>query len=501
MLTYLGAFLCAAVVAALLTPIAHRVGILIRAVDHPGDPRKIHKVPIPRIGGLAVVGAFFAPLIGLAIYTNRISGAIYQDLRLVGALIVGTTGIVLLGVYDDIRGADAKLKLTVQGLVAVFMWAAGFRIEVLGNPFGAAISIGVLSLPLTMLWIVGVINALNLIDGLDGLATGVALFAVLVLFGVSYIDNALLLCVVLAALGGSLLGFLFFNFNPAKIFLGDSGSMFLGFILSSIAVWTQRKGPTAAALLIPVLALGIPILDTTLSVVRRVGKGKNPFKADREHLHHRLLALGLSHRNAVLTLYTASGVFALGALALLDSDTTRRVIALATVAVAIFILVRRAGVFKVPGVPAIVAGPLDDDSSVRDLSRQTARRIRDLAGLEPAWECLAEMAHELPIAEMELAWVVARDGETSQQVVYRWASSAKSTVDSDELRDLPLEESGARFGVWRVRMDHREASPEARSAIEALRDALVDLGVRQAKRVELDEPLPQGVVRIQVERR
>jgi UDP-GlcNAc:undecaprenyl-phosphate GlcNAc-1-phosphate transferase len=503
-MTYVGAFLLAAVVAALLTPAARRLGLALRAIDLPGDPRKIHTVPIPRLGGVAVVAAFFVPLLGLSVYTNRISYLVYQDLRLVGALALGASGIVGLGIYDDIKGASARLKLFVQTLVAIGMWGAGFRVEVLGNPFGGAIDLGLLSLPVTVFWMVGVINALNLIDGLDGLAAGVSMFACIVLFGVSYVGNAVLVCTLLAALAGSLLGFLFFNFNPAKIFLGDSGSMFLGFILASVAVWTQQKGATAAALLVPLLALGLPLLDTALSVVRRVGQGKSPFAADREHLHHRMLALGLSHRNAVLTLYTVSGVFALGGLAMLDSDTTRRAIALATVGVAVFLLVRRAGVFRLPAPMAPPSVPPADSpaaAELRDRARQLARTLRLAPDPERAFERLSAEASALGLAEVHLTWVVAELEGASHELVYRWASDATPSAprSSDGFLVLPLEEQGTSFGHLWVRVVGGDPAAH-RPAMELLRDALVDFAIAEdARRVRTDD-LPEVVVRIQERR-
>jgi UDP-GlcNAc:undecaprenyl-phosphate GlcNAc-1-phosphate transferase len=488
-LTYIGSFICAALVAAFLTPLATKLGRIIRAVDHPGEARKIHTRPIPRIGGVAVVIAFFAPLVGLAIYTNRISGLVYEDLRLMGALVAGTAGIVGLGIYDDIRGADAKLKLVVQTAVAVVMWLAGFRIELFSNPFGEAITINWLSLPLTVFWIVGVINALNLIDGLDGLATGVALMAVVVLFGVSYIENVVLLCTLLAALAGSLAGFLIFNFNPAKIFLGDSGSMFLGFVLASISVWTQRKGATAAAVLIPVMALGLPLLDTALSVVRRVARGSSPFKADREHLHHKLLALGLSHKGAVLTLYTVSGVFALGALALLDNDTTRRAITLSTIAAVVFILVRRVGIV---GAPAVLKPSLQPTGNRRDVVRAACREIRGAASQELVWAELTKLAPAMGWEEVKLSWV--EDGQ--REIVYRWKPPGRESQAEDwrldrglspydRARRFSLAEGESSYGDLQLLLGKPQhpIPPDDELCLELVREALIDARVHRASPV------------------
>ncbi|MCC7384176.1 MAG: undecaprenyl/decaprenyl-phosphate alpha-N-acetylglucosaminyl 1-phosphate transferase [Deltaproteobacteria bacterium] len=512
MLTYVVAFALAMAVAAGLTPLVARLAYVVGAVDHPGEARKIHTRAIPRIGGVAVVVAFFAPIIGLAIYTNDISDLIYADSRLVSAMILGAAGILALGIYDDIRGADAKLKLAVQVTVAVGLWVAGFRIDLLGVPLLGAVATSYLSLPLTVLWVVGVVNAVNLIDGLDGLASGVALFAAVVLFGLAFVDRAVLLAVFCCALGGAIVGFLFFNFNPAKVFLGDSGSMFLGFVLATISLWTQRKGATAAVLLIPVLALGLPILDTTLSVVRRVGKGQSPFHADREHLHHRLMALGLSHRNAVLTLYTVSGVFALGGLAMLDNDTTRRAIALATVAVVVLILVRHAGVFSIPkSAPALEPTP----SALRDLVREAARQVRGADRLDQAFNAVSALLPRLGCSEARLSWALEPDLDSGRETVFRWRSRSD---DPEWKLDGPmgpyetairmaLQERGTRFGDFTILRDRdvprSRAGADEAVVLEILRDALIDFGIAQraAAEARLTEALSDRVVRIPVEHR
>lgn len=491
MLTYLVAFLCSGLVAAFATPLVARFAHRVDAIDLPGEARKVHKKAIPRIGGIAVVLGFFAPIIGLAIYSNRISWLLYgSDARMVTSLVAGSFGIVALGVFDDIKGAGARLKFAVQIAVAVGMWFGGFRVELLTLPIMGSVEIGALSLPLTVLWMVGVINALNLIDGLDGLATGTALFAVLVLFGVSFADHAALLCVLLASLGGALLGFLFFNFNPAKIFLGDSGSMFIGLILASASIWTQRKGATAAALIIPVLALGLPILDTGLAVIRRVGRGQNPFRADREHLHHRLLDLGLSHRGAVLTLYTLSGVFALAALAMLDNDVTQRAIALGTVAVVVLMVLHRVGVFTRPSSARV--SPVSQLAS-RDLLRAKLRALRLAADREAAWKLLADLLPQLGLQEARLAWLSIHATE-ERELVHRWRHVESSGSGSawhldeparayDKVQRFTLTEGDARFGSLTVLRGTPSQDGKIRAEqdllLELVREALVDFAALQ----------------------
>ncbi len=493
MTTYFTALTLAFVVALLTTPavivLAHRYGWL----DVPTDPRKIHRRPVPRLGGVAVVLAFAAPLLGLAVYSNRVSDILYADLAKVGSFLVGGFAIVLLGVWDDLKGADARLKLTVQSLVALIVWSAGIRIELLGLPFDTQLELAWLSFPLTWLWIVGVTNALNLIDGLDGLAAGVGLIASSVLFTVALVDHAVLLCLVMAALAGALLGFLFYNFNPARIFLGDSGSMFLGFVLATVSIWTHRKGATAAAVLIPVMALGLPLLDTALAFVRRVITKSNPFDADRDHVHHRLLALGLSHRNAVLTLYTASGVFALAALALLKDEAIESVIALICVCTVLVIFFRRIGLLRLPSRLG-----LDAEGAARQQVRVASRSIRRAGTEDEVWSSLRGVLDDLRAVEASLAWRDCDETrEAVKEYVYSWSAHEPSSRQRTEKR-LSIQEDGIDFGTLTVSFDGRAQESTTALFSELIREALVDFAV--AKR-ERNTPRPNVVVPMIQERR
>jgi UDP-GlcNAc:undecaprenyl-phosphate/decaprenyl-phosphate GlcNAc-1-phosphate transferase len=487
MRTYVVAFLLALAVAAALTPLVERLARRFSWLDRPNESRKVHTRAVPRIGGIAVVTAFLAPIIGLIFHDNEISDLLYAEPAKVLGLTAGATAIVALGIFDDLKGADARVKLVVQTSVAVGMWFAGFSIERMANPFGPPFQLGVLSLPATVLWIVAIVNALNLIDGLDGLASGVALFATLVLFVVSFNDHAVLLCLMTATLCGSLVGFLFFNFNPARIFLGDSGSMFLGFCLAVISLWTQRKGAAAVALLIPTLALALPILDTSLSFVRRIARGKNPFRADREHLHHRLLELGLSHRSAVLTLYVASGIFALGGLALLDNDTTRRAIALAAVGVSALLFFRRVGLLSLP-TPKQDA--IEQKSDIREEVRDVTRAIRLATSAEGMWRQLCRSFPLLGVVDEARLSLLTGDLEETQErqeVVYHWREGASPegtdwSLDQSSPRvpvlRLPLVDQGQRLGELRVLFREGARYTSAlgvdRVWLELLKEAVVD---------------------------
>jgi UDP-GlcNAc:undecaprenyl-phosphate GlcNAc-1-phosphate transferase len=289
-------------IAALATPIALQIGRRLHLYDAPDGRRKIHTGLIARTGGLAIAAGFLAPLLGLLFVGNAFAADLKANEARMTAFLAGAVAILLLGVYDDVRGVGAGGKLVVQTAVGGLLWWAGLRFETV-TLGGDVIAFGMWSLPLTMLWVAGIINAMNLIDGLDGLAAGVAFFAALSLFIISLLDGNMMLGLFAAALAGSVLGFLFYNFAPALIFMGDSGSMTIGYVFAAAALWSAGKRSTALALALPVLALGLPIADTVLAFTRRTLSGQSPFHSDRKHIHHRLLDAGMSQRKAVLVLY------------------------------------------------------------------------------------------------------------------------------------------------------------------------------------------------------
>jgi UDP-GlcNAc:undecaprenyl-phosphate GlcNAc-1-phosphate transferase len=288
-----------------------RFALWLDVVDRPAK-RKMHQIPIPLMGGLAI----FIPFC----LTSFAAVVLNQELRSVtpGAyfgLISGACIIVLVGVYDDIRGLTPRQKFAGQTLAALFVVSTGTGMNFLTNPLGESFQVGWLGIPLAVLWIVGVINAVNLIDGLDGLAVGIGGIAAIGLFAVAAPINAFPAALSLI-LAGSLVGFLRHNFYPARIFLGDSGSMFIGFTLAVIGLMGSFKATTATVLFLPIIVLGVPLFDTLFAIVRRARRKENPFKADREHIHHRLVRVGLHHRNVVLVLYFACAYLALTAYAI-----------------------------------------------------------------------------------------------------------------------------------------------------------------------------------------
>ncbi len=303
------AFVLATLVSALLIPFVRSVAIRIGAVSVPGG-RHVHGRVIPRLGGVAIVCGF---ALTLGVLAARMPGALdvlHGHQRLTLGLLVGGAAMAIVGVVDDTRGVRALYKLFAQIAVAVVAYAAGFRIDAITLPFLGELSMGVFGLPITVVWIVGIINAVNLIDGLDGLAAGIVFFAGITNLVVASIVGTPFTALVMATMLGAVLGFLFWNFNPARIFMGDSGSYFLGFVLAATSlVGTAQKASTAVSILVPILALGLPILDTLFSIVRRFLERRPIFSPDRGHIHHRLLDMGITHRRAVLILYGVSAVF------------------------------------------------------------------------------------------------------------------------------------------------------------------------------------------------
>ncbi|MFL5417642.1 MAG: glycosyltransferase family 4 protein, partial [Myxococcales bacterium] len=317
----IAAFVVALVIAALVTPHLERFAKTRRIGDRPGGLQNLRDHSTPRIGGVAILIAFYASLAALILYDGALASIVDHHRGAVYSLMAAGIAIGALGFYDDVHGTGARLKFSVQTLAALVLYYYGYRIDELSLPGGATIDLGYLSLPLTLLWIVGVTNALNLVDGLDGLAGGVALFALVTNLVVAAVRPEPMMMLCMAALAGAVLGFLFYNFSPASIFMGDSGSLFLGLLLAATSLRTHQKSSAAVSLLVPIVALGLPIADTLLAMGRRAVNGRAMFIGDRDHIHHRLLRFGFTHRAAVLFLYGICLVLAAASLILAFSSS------------------------------------------------------------------------------------------------------------------------------------------------------------------------------------
>ena len=329
-----------------MVPFVRRYAILNGVLDTDNDMRRIHNGSIPRLGGVGMYLAFYLPFLGFLFYQNRISNFLFSDIRQFLGLLICSTIILGLGIYDDIKGANAGKKLIVQTIAAIILYLFGFEIQNITNPFGSPIHLGWLSLPITVFWLVGLSNAFNLIDGIDGLASGVAFFATSSLLAVALFLGNILPSLFTAALAGATLGFLRYNFNPAKIFMGDSGSLFLGFTIAAISIHGSQKAHAVMAILIPIIALGLPIMDTLLAIARRIYRGLPIPTADKEHIHHKLMQYGFSHRRTALALYGFCIVLSSLAVLLTISSTVLVGIILAFLGLLIFWWIKRYRIFE-----------------------------------------------------------------------------------------------------------------------------------------------------------
>lgn len=315
------AFAVSLLVAYVMTPPVKRFAEKVGAIDVPRDNRRVHDHPIPRMGGLAIFIGFVLSLIFFVPMSTKVLG-----------LLVGSVIIAVMGGVDDIVSLNPWVKLAGQIVAALVAIRCGLVFDVISNPNIFAeetyIEIGWLSIPLTMLWIVGCTNAVNLIDGLDGLAVGVSAISSMTMLIVSLFVSEPVVSIILAALTGACLGFMPYNLNPAKIFMGDVGSQLLGFVLSTASIMGLFKLHAIITFFVPLLALALPLADTSFAFFRRILHGQSPFKADKGHFHHRLLAMGLNQKQVVAVLYGISAVLGLLAVLMAGDSMAVKIICL-----------------------------------------------------------------------------------------------------------------------------------------------------------------------------
>ena len=297
-----------------VTPVVSSFAKKVGAIDVPDHKRHIHSHPIPRMGGLAIFIGFLLAVLLFAQITPQVRG-----------ILLGAILIVVVGAIDDVMNLNAWLKISIQILAAVIAVLSGV--------------IGILAVPVTILWIVGVTNSVNLIDGLDGLACGVSAIAAMSMLVVSLLvsDANINVAVILAALVGGCLGFIPYNLNPAKIFMGDTGALMLGYIMATVSVIGMFKFYAIVTFVLPVLALAVPLSDTIFAFTRRILRGQSPFHADRGHFHHKLLDMGLNQKQAVAVLYAVSAILGLAAVLLTSTGIMRVIVAVIAFAIAVFV--------------------------------------------------------------------------------------------------------------------------------------------------------------------
>ena len=315
-----------------LTPLVMRLAHKIGAIDIPKDERRMHNKPIPRLGGLAIFLGCVVSILLFAELTAQLRG-----------ILIGATIIVSVGIVDDVRPLGAGVKLILQILSALVAVSNGVVIQAIANPLpfgGEYLDFGIWAIPITVMWIVAVTNSVNLIDGLDGLADGVSTIGALTMLIISLLMGDLKIAVIIAALVGACVGFIPFNINPAKIFMGDTGSTFLGFTLATLSVLGLFKLYAVISFVVPFIILGFPIFDTCSAFTRRILKGQNPMKADRSHTHHKLIDMGMNQKQAVATLYMVSTVLGLCAVMIVSEGYMKLVLSMVAMLVTAFTVAR-----------------------------------------------------------------------------------------------------------------------------------------------------------------
>ena len=428
MRTYLVAFALSLVVGLVLTRLIRDFANRFQIYDQPAGGRKLHKKPIPRLGGIAVALAFALPLLGLSLYRNDISNQFLGDTPLLLSLLGGGGIILGVGLLDDLRDTRALVKLAGQLLAACFVWYVGVRIDAISLPMLGRIDFGLLSLPVTVFWLVLVTNAVNLIDGMDGLAGGLVVLAGGTLFIMSAVEGNAIAALLLASLVGATLGFLVYNVNPASIFLGDTGSLLLGFLLGLVSIHSSQKSYALFAMLAAFLALGLPIFDLVMAVFRRAMIGQPIFSADQHHVHHVMLRKGFNTRQSVGMLYLAAVVLEGFALTLILSDDTISAVAIVALGALVVVAVRFLGYGAIikSGRKARLLDEVEELGRGRQAAVEDARdaliRVRSI---DDVWDIVQEAASALELTEVELELQVV-PLRSDQRLRYQWGGTGHS---------------------------------------------------------------------------
>jgi len=406
---------------------------------------------VPRLGGVAMVAASLVALVLLLAWDNDVTRHLVQKPTEGIGLLVAVLCVFAIGLYDDVRGARPWQKILVQGLAGCALYLSGYHVDLLTNPVsGGSFTLGWLSLPMTLLWVVAISNAFNLIDGLDGLAAGVGLFSALALFLLALLTQNPFLAAIAAVLAGSLMGFLPNNFAPARIYLGDSGSLTVGLTLAALAIRSSLKGPVLVTLAIPLMVFGLPLLDAGVTTFRRFLSGHPIFRRDEEHLHHRLLKIGLTHRAAVLALYGVAAFFALASLLLVNYTSSAAPLIALLCGVLSWVLVRQMDYAEFTELDSHVRIALGSQRKVlrnQIQIRKAEKQMEQAAGIDQAWEIVGSV---FTLLEFDSATCHLAAGPGTSSVTLRWSSAATDLQAKDRhqtwIMTIPLIVEGKRVG-------------------------------------------------------
>ena len=434
LLTFIASFLF--ILAA--TPWVKKLALHFGLVDNP-SARKVHKVPIPRIGGVAIFLAFLFPFGLLFLVRSQSNPALvfFNDPRVSG-FILGALIVFMLGLVDDFRDLSSSIKFTGQITAALVAYYFGFRIEIISIPFSGSLALGFFALPATVFWYVLVINAINLVDGLDGLAAGIGLFVSLTMLFICASQNTHIVeSLAFAALAGTLLGFLRYNFNPASIFMGDSGSYFLGYSLAALSIAGSIKGQVATAMLIPVIALGVPLIDTLWAPIRRFVLGKKLFRPDSRHFHHKLIRRGYTQRRAVLSIYFLTIILGIGAVTIVHSQDETVSLILMILGAGFIFLFRYLGVADVITMRRMVnwARDISDEAGISHDRRTFLNhqlQITNARDLDSLWTAICQSLAALEFDASELCYFVddPLPGAEPEKYNFSWQRSQDFEAES-----------------------------------------------------------------------
>ena len=485
MVAYVVVFGCSLVAGLVLTPLVRWVARRLRVLDLPDGFRKLQERPVPRMGGIAIFIGLFASL--------WVSSRLHHSVVLprcfgngdFSSVFLGAAAVLVIGLWDDARGLGARTKFALLTAVAAGMCVAGHTIETISNPFGRDIVLGYWAVPATLFWFLACMNAMNLIDGLDGLSGGVAVFAAATMFATSALFQNGNIAFSALALAGVGIGFLVFNLPPASIFLGDSGSYLLGFLVAYIGLRGSQKANTVVALLIPVIALGLPVLDTALAILRRWARALPLFTSDGQHIHHKLLGRGLSHWQAVLIMYAACIVLGGFALALTAARDLSAAGVLLLLTVATVLAVRVVGREEIRlAKNRLIHGLAEKRRATgqRAAGHEATERMRQAETIAALWQAFAAAAERMELDRAVMTMTPPRPLPSRRRSwrTFRWRRDAIS-FDSGEVSaswsaSFPLIAGGAKLGELEVNKSTNGCplAPELPEMLQLLSSGLAD---------------------------
>ena len=464
MRTYFLLFTVATFSSLALTPIIRRLCQRLSWLDHPSDGRRLHTVATPRLGGVAVFLSMLLGLVPLLFIHNLFTESLRSTVARLPVLLVPAALTLAVGAYDDLRGLKAWQKFAGLIVASIVFYAMGGRIENVTIPFVGSVHIPMmLGLVLTVFWIVGITNAFNLLDGVDGLVTGAAVFSSLVIVFISLTQSRPLLIALSLALSGALAGFLRYNFNPASIFLGDSGALFVGFMIAALSVEGTQKASTAVTVAIPLVALGLPIVDTAVTIGRRF-LGRRPiFEGDREHIHHMLLERGWSQRRTVLVLYGVCASFALLTLLFASNSANVTALVLFVLGVAVVIGVGQLRYHEVDEIKASIRRNITDKRARGANNIRVRRASRSVSQANTLPELLAAVEELLEIGEFARAvMILGRNGDADWNARVFANSGPEEDLRGAHLRNEVI------YWSW-MREDLKDSEPHTLKEMWALR--------------------------------